>query len=207
MFVSETSMFNKRNTLSLQANENKFIKLVAEYNISGKKRNADIREELQIFDLKRRVVEKRSKQISHIQRMEPLKHTYIYRHYRPVVIKVSAVWGDDGRINCSLSVAATGRNVSSKKEEENERVLLSGKHGLNLTRKLKECTQTNTLENSTLYFTIRKKKQFEVRRGGSWAHLLDVTIQDSHCVTELSFWFNRWILQKSFSYILVRIIV
>ena len=69
LFGSETWVQNKRDKMKIQSAEMKFLRNVAGYKRTDRKRNAEIRQELKVKELNLEITEYRNKWSSHLNRM------------------------------------------------------------------------------------------------------------------------------------------
>lgn len=83
LYGSETWVMKKRDASRLQTNEMKFLRSVAGYRKIEHKRNEEIREELEIYELNNKIEEYRNTWMSHISRMQEDRIPYKFWKYKP----------------------------------------------------------------------------------------------------------------------------
>ncbi|KAJ4426453.1 hypothetical protein ANN_27267 [Periplaneta americana] len=83
LYGSETWVMKKKDASRLQTNEMKFLRSVAGYRKIEHKRNEEIREELEIYELNTKIEEYRNTWMSHISRMQDDRIPYKFWKYKP----------------------------------------------------------------------------------------------------------------------------
>ena len=83
LYGSETWVLNKRDRMKIQSAEMKFLRNVAGYKRTDRKRNVEIRQELQVKELNFEITEYRNKWLSHLNRMSANRIPFKVHNYKP----------------------------------------------------------------------------------------------------------------------------